>query len=302
MHYEKKFTSYEIISSKDGTKVRVNFADGSTDECDLLISAEGSYSQVNQQIGLNNIVQLTRNWGFLAKGNLPASKLRSLTPEIQKSPMACMKDRRLLFFSAYLPDAEDKTKDSTVDYDEDNASVFWGITVPVALVPAEGAKAIPDKLEFCISLLKDWDPRYHDMLRSVGDDDIYVFQARASTEPPKHWRRDLRKKTSGAGIDRIWLMGDAIHPMLPSRGMGANQAMNDTADAIAAILDLAEPAKDKKAGQTLGEGEYQKAVENYESKMMPRAFGWVRTSGGLGSDVSIFHFYFCLFEMGLIKC
>ena len=54
------------------------------------------------------------------------------------------------------------------------------------------------------------------MLRSDGDGNIYVFQARASTELRTTWRKTARK-ASGVGVDRIWLMGDAIHPMLPPR-------------------------------------------------------------------------------------
>lgn len=121
------------------------------------------------------------------------------------------------------------------------------------------------------------------MLRSVGDDDIYVFQPRASTEPPKNWRKQARK-TCGPAVDRLWLMGDAIHPMLPSRGMGANQALHDTADALASILELSKIAK---SSLMLPDPEVQRAVDKYESVMIPRAFGWVRSSGGLRQDVSI---------------
>ena len=102
--YEKKFKSYTIIEHPGKiTKVRVSFADGSTDECDLLISAEGSRSLVNSQIGLNNLVQMTDRWGFLAKGNLPPSKLLKLTPEVRKAPMTIIKDGTILFYSCLNP-------------------------------------------------------------------------------------------------------------------------------------------------------------------------------------------------------
>lgn len=158
--YGKKFVRYEVIETPGKSdRIRVHFEDGFYDEADLVVSAEGSYSQVNKQIGLNNIVHLTNYWGFLAKSSLPASKLYSLTPEVQKSPVCCVRENCFLYFSAYLPDKEDHTEDTSVKYDENSASVFWAIIVPSSAVPSEGAKSIEDKLDFSISLLRGWDTR-----------------------------------------------------------------------------------------------------------------------------------------------
>ncbi|KAE9378583.1 FAD/NAD(P)-binding domain-containing protein [Stipitochalara longipes BDJ] len=269
IQYSKRFVSYETLEKKGAPgRIKIQFEDGTSDEADLVVSAEGSHSKINKQIGLNNIVQLTAKWGFLAKGSLSASKLQSLPTEIEKSSIA-----------SYLPDSD--PTNSGLKYDENNASVFWGLTIPAEDVPREGAKAISNKLEFCINIIQDWDPRYHSMLRSIDDGDIYAFQARASKQPPNNWRSTARINV-GAGVDRLWLIGDAIHPMLPSRGMGGNQAMNDTADAIEAILNLAEIAK---AGKIPSDDDLQREVTKYESRMMPRSFGWVKTSGGIGGDV-----------------
>jgi 2-polyprenyl-6-methoxyphenol hydroxylase-like FAD-dependent oxidoreductase len=103
--FGKRFEKYELMYGDDGhsTGVKAIFDDGSEDSCDLLISAEGSVSKVNKQIGLNNIVQLTEKWGFLAKGNLPIHKLASLTPEVRSSPMAVINGGVVLFYSGTAP-------------------------------------------------------------------------------------------------------------------------------------------------------------------------------------------------------
>ncbi|OBT64244.1 hypothetical protein VE03_06891 [Pseudogymnoascus sp. 23342-1-I1] len=290
LQYKKRFVKYDIVQREGKSKVVAHFDDGTTDEGDLLISAEGSGSKVNGQIGLANIVQLHDKWGFLAKASLPPLRLLALAPEVRKAPVSCIKNGVILFFSAYMPDAsnatrhDETTEDGTTkieDYDINSASVFWGLTVPAELVPKEGGSAIANKLDFCLDIIKSWDPKYHDMLKVIDDEsDIYTFQARASTEPTTNWR-EKQKRNGGNGIDQVWLMGDAIHPMLPSRGMGANQAMHDAADILPAILDLNERSKSQKI---LSDGNFAAAVKQYESKMMPRAFGWVKTSGGTGSQ------------------
>lgn len=64
--------------------------------------------------------------------------------------------------------------------------------------------------------------------------------------------------------------------------MGGNQAMRDTHDIMQAIESL-----HKKAQVTaLTSADFTSAVQEYEGKMIPRAFGWVRASGGLDTDVS----------------
>ena len=74
---------------------------------------------------------------------------------------------------------------------------------------------------------------------------------------------------------RVWLIGDSIHPMLPSRGMGANNAIHDTADALGPLLEL---ARSKSHSGSLSDDEVKTQLAVYEAAMMPRAFAWVRKS------------------------
>ncbi|KAH8691286.1 hypothetical protein BGW36DRAFT_388035 [Talaromyces proteolyticus] len=293
IQYGKQFKEYRVIPSEDGlSKVEVLFEDGSLDVCDLLISAEGSRSRVNHQIGLDNIVQLTDKWRFLAKGPLSTEKLKSLPPEIKKGPITVLKDGLILFFSAYLPAPKNSTPPGNPDEQggkehetiSDGASLFWSLSVPSERVQKAGDAAFQDRLAFCIEQLKDWDSGFHEMLKATDDTYIHVFQARASEMPKKTWRVDQRAASKGnpaVGHSHVWLIGDAIHPMLPSRGMGGNQAMRDTADALPIILQLAK----KSAHSGLSDVDFEKAVLDYESLMMSRAFGWVKASGGTSGEM-----------------
>lgn len=66
------------------------------------------------------------------------------------------------------------------------------------------------------------------------------------------------------------------------RGMGGNQAMCDTADMLPQLVKLKAIAAQRKPRRE----DYVEALETYERAMIPRAFGWVRKSGGTGQRVS----------------
>ncbi|KAL2829633.1 hypothetical protein BJY01DRAFT_254921 [Aspergillus pseudoustus] len=284
--YGKRFVKYEVLKAPGSPgSIRLFFQDGTTFICDVLIAAEGNRSKVNSQVGLNNIVQLSDKWRFLAKGHLSNARLKELPPEVKRGPISVVKDGVILFFSVYMP----APKPSAVkgieyedEYDEEAASLFWSLSVPSENVPIGGPSAT-DKLAFCLEQLKDWHPKFQAMLRMTGEGYIHAFQARSSEQPPKHWRASLRKggAPEKVGNPHVWLIGDAVHPMLPARGMGGNQALRDTADALPILVRLA--AKGEQG--SLSESDFEDAVLEYEECMLPRAFGWVKKSGGTSGEL-----------------
>lgn len=64
--------------------------------------------------------------------------------------------------------------------------------------------------------------------------------------------------------------------------MGANQALHDTADMLPIICKLRDLAASGYAPQ---DSDFAGAVKQYESEMIPRAFGWVQASGGTEMSV-----------------
>jgi hypothetical protein len=71
LHYGKLFSGYGIIrdASSGSEKVKVSFADGTSDECDTLIGTDGSSLRVNKTVGLNNLINIDSHWSFLPKGS-----------------------------------------------------------------------------------------------------------------------------------------------------------------------------------------------------------------------------------------
>lgn len=89
LHYDKAYSSYEIVHDTytGMEKVKVFFTDDTSDECDIMIGADGSGSRVNKTLGLNNLVDIDTHWIFLAKGNLSKERLVKLLAQLQRGPI-----------------------------------------------------------------------------------------------------------------------------------------------------------------------------------------------------------------------
>ncbi|KAH7191008.1 hypothetical protein BKA60DRAFT_471850 [Fusarium oxysporum] len=267
MHYNKEFNRYEIITDNKGRElVRVWFKDGSSDTADILIGADGSHSKINKQLGLNNIKAVKTHTNFVLKADLPTSKYLAMKPELHP----------------YLPDRESVEEDTTkpsVKFDDTMSSCMFGLFVPTSTVP-EGLTTKPaeEQWDFCKSSIKNWAPEYHEILNLIKGSNFYAFTPRVGTVPSIDWRATVKNSNDETlGHPRVWLMGDAIHPMLPSRGMGGNQALRDTATLLPLLIEISQVSE---SGKTSTTETVAKLLRSYEAEMIPRAFGWVKKSGG----------------------
>ncbi|KAF5566884.1 FAD dependent oxidoreductase [Fusarium phyllophilum] len=93
----------------------------------------------------------------------------------------------------------------------------------------------------------------------------------SSVNPDKDWRNGIDEKL------RVILLGDAVHPMPPSRGMGANQALTDAAN----LVDLFHQTTFKQ-GMPFDE-ELAALVRTFDEEMLNRAFNVVKSSEALTS-------------------
>lgn len=59
------------------------------------------------------------------------------------------------------------------------------------------------------------------VLDVMKTEDLYLFEPRATRKPPLDWCSKVQSLTDpGLANPRVWLMVDAMHVMLPNRGMG----------------------------------------------------------------------------------
>ncbi|EWG55213.1 hypothetical protein FVEG_13249 [Fusarium verticillioides 7600] len=293
IQFGKKYVRYEVLRGKEAgqSSIRVHFSDDTHHDCDVLISAEGSGSRINKQIGLNNIItEVTPgHGGYLGKCHLPWSVLQTLPRQLlEKGTIYTGNSKAMVFAAVYLPEALSSSKNEHTDilrlkdYDEDEASLFLGMAWTTGPEAAE-LPQVKDKKGLMKKKLTEasFHSDFHKLVDAVDDEAIMTTPWRyAKNNTPVDWRKQLLSKSennSNPSIanPRVWLIGDSIHPMLPSRGMGANNAIHDTADALGPLLEL---AKLKNASGILTDEQVSEQLAVYEKAMMPRAFEWVKKS------------------------
>ncbi|RKL00309.1 hypothetical protein BFJ71_g5797 [Fusarium oxysporum] len=297
IRFGKKFVRYEVLQGEVAgqSSIRVHFSDDTHHDCDVLISAEGSGSRINKQIGLNNIItEVTPgHGGYLGKCHLPWCVLQTLPRQLlEKGTIYTGNSKVKVFAAVYLPECLSSTKKTAnadgsdilkpKNYDEDEASLFLGMAWTTGPEAAE-LPQVKDKKGLMKKKLDEagFHPDFHKLVDAVDEEAIMTTPWRyARNDTPVDWRQHLlstneKKSDPSIANPRVWLIGDSIHPMLPSRGMGANNAIHDTADALGPLLELAK-LKNMYGSMTDEQVGDQLAV--YEKAMMPRAFEWVKKS------------------------
>ncbi|EMT73851.1 hypothetical protein FOC4_g10002888 [Fusarium odoratissimum] len=254
-----------------------------------------SGSRINKQIGLNNIItEVTPgHGGYLGKCHLPWSVLQILPRQLlEKGTIYTGNSKAKVFAAVYLPECLSSTKKTAnsdgsdnfkpKNYDEDEASLFLGMAWTTGPEAAE-LPQVEDKKGLMKKKLDEagFHLDFHKLVDAVDEEAIMTTPWRyARNDTPVDWRQQLlstneKKSDTSIANPRVWLIGDSIHPMLPSRGMGANNAIHDTADALGPLLEL---AKLKNMYGSVTDEQVGDQLAVYEKAMMPRAFEWVNKS------------------------
>lgn len=260
-HFGKDF---ECCSFGDGDPVAAHFADGSSAAGDLLIGADGSTSAVvrdrlpkaaARDSGFSAII------GKVRSDALPGDLLPP--PPFDHVGLVVGPGRLLTFLSEQDPSDTNRTLaearpdlapviDPAVDFS------VWSLVVPTADLP--------------------WNPERH-----VGGEEMLAAACRIAGNSPERLQKLIaRTRPDDAGITTLWssptgvdwpthpawtMLGDAIHSMVPLRGLGASAAMID-ADHLRRTI----------AARPIGGAGWPEALADYERAMRRRNAGQVSSS------------------------
>ena len=245
IRFGRTVTGYRIT---EAGRVRVEFAEGGTDEGDLLVGADGAGSAVRRQLLPEANV---RDLGLrCVYGRMPIDETTGPLIPDDFNRGFCWVAGQNGYGAGFAPVRFRSRPDGAADY---------LMTVLVATAERFGAdlfdRPARDLWRLTVEATADWHPAVRELFAHAAPDTFFPIVIRAG-ERVEAWN-------PGA----VTLLGDAIHTMPPTGGVGANTALRDAATLAG---ELAAAAR--------GEKSLTEAVADYERVMLPRGFDTVEHS------------------------
>ncbi|KAI8226645.1 Monooxygenase 3 [Colletotrichum sp. SAR 10_99] len=266
VHFSHTFARFELMPGKQ-CGVRLHFDGQASQEADILIASDGSNSQVNRQVGLDNKVKLEAMTLIQSRGTISRA-VRDELPDslLQAGSVMFMGGKNVAGFSSVYDAKKDLDTGDTESY-----TLFWSVGIPRArgdeLIAKAGSnpqKIVPLLIDYFRNELGYDKPL--ELVMQSATDFVRTGLVSSSIKPKTDWRNGIDKNS------RVILLGDAVHPMTPGRGMGANQALTDAGN----LVQLFHQATFEQ--DVPSDGELAALVRTFDAEMYPRAFKMVKAS------------------------
>jgi 2-polyprenyl-6-methoxyphenol hydroxylase-like FAD-dependent oxidoreductase len=239
-------------------RVRVEFAEGGTDEGDLLVGADGVGSAVRRRLLPHASVKdlgIRCVYGRMAL----TEATEAFLPEVIRRGFNWVADETGCG-AGFAPVRFRSRPDGAEDY-----LMVTLLATPHRLgVSDEELFTHPSERlrELAARAAGDWHPRLREIFAHADPETFFPIKMRAG-ERVEAWQ-------SGP----VTLLGDAIHTMPPFGGVGANTALRDSATLARELRSAAR-----------GEQSLVDAVAGYERVMLPRGFDTVDSSLRLAAQM-----------------
>lgn len=209
---------------EDAAGVSVSFADGSQQQGDVLIGADGFHSATRRALGLSDTV---RRGGFICwLGLIPFADARIKPGDVIHY---WGKGRRFGIL------------------DVGDGMVYWWATANMA---SERIAAWQGTREQVADHYAGWPALVRDLILATDDEAILSLEARD------------RAFSGGWGRGRATLLGDAAHPMMASLGQGAGMCIEDAAVLAHCLAEQVAPATALRRYEALREPRTRMVVES----------------------------------------
>jgi 2-polyprenyl-6-methoxyphenol hydroxylase-like FAD-dependent oxidoreductase len=237
----KTFLRYEVLP---GAKIRVHCIDGSWEDCDVLVGADGSNSRVRNQY-LPSIQRFKVGATIVVGRTRITNEVREAFPAdlIDGSPNSIVPSSPDWLFSSVWRapvDTNAQLEDTRVE-----SYAVWAYIAADRSYPDNLDNMPPDELcDFVLSRIARWDRRLHSLVKESERQSVSVVVLRSMPHLVS-WRSS-----------EVVLLGDAIHNMTPMAGVGANTALRDARLLTRALVAAAT-----------GRAPLRQSISDYEGQM-----------------------------------
>jgi salicylate hydroxylase len=269
IHFDKTFTHYQ--ETGDG-RVTAFFADGTSATGDVLVAADGGKSRVRQQLLPGSQLIATGVDAIMGKLALTEAARSLLVPgQLDTATSVLAPNGRAMFIALHELGDQPVASAGAIGGDDaavvahpgllfDNRSdyIFWALLAREQKypIPAGIRQLNGDALQrVALQMIEGWHPRLRQLVHD-SDPSTIICKPLQTAQPVKQW-----------AARRVTLLGDAIHSMPPTRGIGGNTALRD-----------AQTLCEQLIAARAGSQPLLTAIHRYETEMLRYGFAAVRSS------------------------
>lgn len=232
---------YERYEERE-SGVRLYFNNAASEKVDILVGADGVRSLVGRQLLGRPSAKSAGIIGIAGKTLLTDAIRISLNKDLYQGPGFVIGPKGVgAFYTIH-----DLSGRSVLDGGTTNSLIrteepymVWSVAAPLSIYSADPAKLTSGQLmEETLRLIRDWSPVYRQIVQQATPNSAAAF--------PFWFPAALAPWMSR----RVTLIGDAIHPMPPTAGLGASTAIIDAVTLAQLLATTTDAADALKAYQT----------------------------------------------------
>ncbi|KAF9206707.1 hypothetical protein BGZ49_001973 [Haplosporangium sp. Z 27] len=225
VEFGKKFSHFEV----SGDQVTATFEDGSQAQGCLLVGADGIRSAVRRQhLPDMNMVDTTGRTIYGKTlitpelvNSFPAEGLRGITAVKDTRPLTLFLEP--VRFSSNLEEESAGRLSNVPDY------VYWVLGARQSVFNMNDDELLrlsgQEAADLSLRLTQDWDEGIRTLLKNQSPEETSALRLSSTSPVMQVWEAS----------STVTFLGDAIHPMPPTGGSGANTALRDAANLLEAI-------------------------------------------------------------------